>query len=274
MSRRPAWWLKVLAKTFPLSGGIVKATHLPLAGPLVKKLVVPILSGKNFNITYLPINRAIAGAGSSYLPLAIIEELIRSASSRAIIKRCTCRDGNHCANHSIELACIFLGDGAAEIDPAVSIHSGVEETIAHARACVENGLIPFAGRFKPDNFLWGVRDRGKLLTICFCCRCCCTIMNNRKFMPREIEESIIKLKGLSMAVDTARCTRCGTCAEHCFAGAATVNEGGAVIDRERCRGCGICATLCPEKAITATIDSVEEAIDELTGRISGIIQYR
>jgi UDP-glucose 4-epimerase len=267
-------WLKILAKTFPLSGGIVKATGWPVIGTVVKRLVVPLLSGKNFNITYIPINRQISGDRSSYLPSIILEKLIRESSHRAIIARCTCRDGNRCENHPVELACVMLGDGAAEIDPAVCRHTSVEETIAHARACVENGLIPFAGRFKPDNFLWGVKDRGRLLTICFCCSCCCTIMNNRKFMTPEMESSIVKLRGLVMTADLKQCTRCGDCARECFSGAIKITDEGAVIDPGKCRGCGRCASLCPENAVIASIESVDEAVMELTGRISRIINYR
>ena len=87
----------------------------------------------------------------------VLEELIRRSSHRVIIKRCTCRDHHKCKNHPIEDACILLGDGAAEIDPGVARHVSIDEAIAHMKSQVNDGLIPFAGRVRMDDFFWGVR---------------------------------------------------------------------------------------------------------------------
>jgi UDP-glucose 4-epimerase len=274
MSRRPEWWMRVLAKTFHMNERIIRSTRLPIIGRVVDWLLLLVLSGKNFNITYLPINKKVEGAGSTYIPIMVLEELIRSASHRAIIKRCNCRDGNNCKEHKVELACLLLGDGAAEIDTGVSVHASAEDTIAHARACIDNGLVPFVGRFKLDNMIWGVKDRGRLLTICFCCRCCCVIMNNKSFMPLASQDSIVKLRGLSMQVDPERCKGCKVCKENCFAGAIDFVDGFSTICQDRCKGCGQCEALCPEKAITASVASVDEAVEEVFGRIGSIINYR
>lgn len=52
-----------------------------------------------------------------------------------------------------------------------------------------------------------------------------------------------------LALDEARCVRCGRCAEVCPNGAHAVNADGHRIDRDRCRGCGECGDVCPAEAL-------------------------
>ena len=44
-------------------------------------------------------------------------------------------------------------------------------------------------------------------------------------------------------------------------------------DDQTCKGCGLCVSLCPEKAISVSIDSVDDAVAELQGRIRQRIDY-
>jgi len=161
MSRRPEWWLTVLAKIWPLTWISARLTTAPVIGKLVAALALPLFSKKNLNISYLPINLELSAPGSTPLPVAIVEELIRRSSHRVIIKRCTCRDAKQCVNHPVDYGCTLLGEGTREIDPRIARHVTVDEAIAHLHATVEDGLIPMTGRVKIDNFIWGVRDRGK-----------------------------------------------------------------------------------------------------------------
>lgn len=54
---------------------------------------------------------------------------------------------------------------------------------------------------------------------------------------------------LVAAVDTARCTGCGACAEACPMEAITV-DATATIETCNCTGCGLCVDECPQEAIT------------------------
>ena len=167
MSIRPAWWMTLQASMMPLVNKMLRETRTTVLGKLSGLFTVPLLSGKNFNITYLPINQQITGVGESLLPHLVLIELVKQSAHRAIIKRCTCRDGNRCEHHPIELGCLLLGEGAAEIDTGVSRHVSVDEALDHVDQCISSGLTPFTGRFKADDYIWGVRDRGKLLTRLF-----------------------------------------------------------------------------------------------------------
>ena len=150
----------------------------------------------------------------------------------------------------------------------------VKEALAHVHQCLADGLIPFAGRFKADNYLWGVKDRGRLLTVCFCCPCCCVIMSIARYMPQVTRDSIVKLQGFKLTIDAGCCTACGTCAAACFMEALKLENGRISYDESRCRGCGVCMSVCPNKAVSAAVDDLQAAVYDLQGRISSLIDYR
>ena len=271
MSKRPGWWLTVIAKIWPITWLSARWTQLPLIGPIVKVLALPTFSKKNLNISYIPVNRDIRGAGSSFLPSMVVEELISRSSHWAIIKRCTCRDAVQCREHPIDYGCIFLGEGAGEIDSRIAEHVTAEEAISHLRRALDDGLIPLIGRVKIDNYIWGVRDRGRLLTICLCCRCCCTILNSGRYLPQEAADSLVRLKGLRIRINPDSCNRCESCVQECFMGAMVLDEGELRWDENRCKGCGRCISACPEGALHAEVEDLDVAVDEVMGRITRMI---
>lgn len=273
MSRRPEWWLTVLAKLWPITWKSAMATQWPFVGGLIAKMALPFMSEKNFNVTHIPINVEIPGTDSSYLPTLILEELINRSAHRVIIKRCTCRDERKCRNHSIEAGCIQLGAGTEEIDPRIATHVSKEKAREHMQACVKDGLVPMIGRVKIDNLIWGVKDRGRLLAVCFCCPCCCTVLNSGKYLPNDVAGRIVRLKGLEIHTDHQKCTLCQTCLNVCFMGALSMVEGSIYRDETKCKGCGLCVSSCPTKAISPLITDIAEAIGELQNRIKTRINY-
>ncbi len=273
MSKRPSWWLTVLAKIWPITWNSAKATKWPVVGNLIARILLPTFSNKNLNISYIPINIEADGAVSTYLPKTIVEELIRRSAHRAIINRCTCRDAKQCENHPIDYGCTLLGEGTREIDPRIARHATVDEAIEHFRKTLDDGLIPMIGRVKIDNYIWGVRDRGKLLTICYCCRCCCTNLNSGKYWPGEAAKSIVRLRGLTIQVDHEKCVLCGDCVEECFMGAISIQDEKIVHDMDLCKGCGRCVSVCPQKATTADVEDPDRAIGEIMGRIRERVDF-
>ena len=273
MSRRPGWWLTVLAIIWPITWISARMTTWPVIGKVVAFFSLPLFTKNNFNVTYLPIKEEITGMGSTHIPKDIIEQAIRRSSHRVIINRCTCRDDRKCENHPIDYGCTLLGEGTKEIDPRIARHVSVEESIDHLNKTINDGLIPMIGRVKIDNFIWGVKDRGKLLTICHCCRCCCTILNSGKYFPEEARRSLVPFEGVKFVTDNDKCTLCGKCVEECFMAAISVTDERIVRDYDNCKACGRCITVCPEDAITAEIDSVEKAVDELMGRVRGLVDF-
>lgn len=273
MSRRPEWWLSVLARIWPVTWKSAMATQWPIIGGIVAKVALPLMSEKNFNVTHIPINTEISGVENSYLPTLILEELINRSAHRVIIKRCTCRDERKCEHHSIESGCIQLGAGTEEIDSRIAYHATKAEAIEHMKGCVDDGLVPMIGRVKVDNLIWGVKDRGRLLAVCFCCRCCCTVLNSGKYLPNEVSNRIVRLKGLKIQTDHQTCNLCMSCIDSCFMNALSLVEGKIHRDDRQCKGCGLCVSNCSENAISPIIEDVDEAIEELQTRIKNRINF-
>jgi len=270
MSKRPEWWLALLAKIWPLTWISAQACQWPVVGPLIAKASIPFFSGRNLNISYLPINEELDG-GSTLLPIRVVEEFIERSSHRVILKRCTCRDARQCENHPVDLGCMLLGEGTRHIDPRIVHHISREEAVAHLHRCVTDGLVPMIGRVKIDNLIWGVPDEGKMLTICFCCSCCCTLWTSGKYLPREAAASMVRLKGLEMKVDHDECRLCGTCVGECNMAAISIVGDRVVHDMTKCIGCGWCVTVCPWTAITPEIKDVDDALGELRTRIETLV---
>ena len=273
---RPRWWLTFLAKVWPVTGVSAKATQLPIIGKFLAVMVIPLFSGRNFNVSYIPINEELKSPESLHLPLMVLEELIRRSAHRVTIKRCHCRESKGCKHYPIENACLHLGQGTAEHHPWIADSLSVDEAIEHARHMVGLGLTPMIGRVRMDNILYGVPDRGKLLTVCFCCHCCCTVMASAKYFPQKAKDSIVRLKGMRITVDAEKCKDCRSweCLDGCIVKAFTFEGGQVMHDAQRCKGCGWCVSLCPHKAVRAEVADLTAAVEEVIGRIESMVNYR
>jgi len=268
MSKRPGWWLDFLKLIWPMNRLSAKATQWPVIGRLLTPIVTPLFTGNNFNISYVPVNARVPEPQNAILPKRLIEEIIRRSSYRVILKRCSCRDSAHCRTYPVQDACLLLGDEARAVDPRIARHASVEETLSHLHAMLGRGLIPMVGRVLMDNYFYGIPNTGRLLTICFCCPCCCTILKSARYFPSEVNRSLVRLKGVSITVDEKKCRGCGNCADSCLLGAITMREGAPARDDTLCKGCGHCASVCPEGAVTLSLASADESVAELMGRIS------
>jgi UDP-glucose 4-epimerase len=267
MAWRPSWWLDFLKIFWPLAHLGAKATNLPVAGKAITSLARPIFNEDNFTITYIPVNANIPPAANTILTQGIIAELIRRSAHRVIVRRCTCRDAKGCQHYPVEDGCLLLGFETVNVRPEVARHISVEEALRHADKMLALGLTPMTGRVRLDELLYGVPNRRRMMTVCFCCPCCCAVLNSAKYFPDEFRSSIIKLHGTRILVDMGKCRHCGACAEACFMEAIALNNGSVLHDHDRCIGCGHCTTACPEGAVRLELDDPEAAIDELMGRI-------
>ena len=275
MSRRPTWWLPFLAKVWPITGVSAKATQIPIIGKILSAMVLPLFSGRNFNISYLPINEELKSPESVYLPLLVLEELIKRSAYRVTINRCHCRDSKGCKDYPIENACLLMGQGTMEIEPWIAKPLSVDEAIEHARHMVGLGLTPMIGRVLMYNIFYGIPNSGKLLTVCFCCHCCCTVMSSAKYFPQKAMDSIVRLKGMKITVDEEICKDCRSweCLDGCIVKAFTFDGGRVFHDAEKCKGCGWCVSLCPHKAVRAEVADMNAAVEEVIGRIESMINY-
>lgn len=157
----------------------------------------------------------------------------------------------------MDVACLFLGKGALEIDPSVAREALIEESLAHVQKALKAGLVPYVGKSRMDATTFGITDRDRLMPICFCDECCCIMRYGRYFSARLRSQRIMHMiEGLSIEVDSEVCVGCGTCVKHCFIDIMKVVDGTAVIGKG-CAGCGRCAVACPNSAIKMSLDDPE-----------------
>jgi ferredoxin len=230
----------------------------------------PWLRPAKTDMRWLPINQDIEMPEDTPMPLAVLDGLIEKASHRVVYDYCGCRVAYRCEDYPLEIGCLLMGDSAMEANPRVSHEVDVDEAKALARKAVDAGLVPIIGKARIDNALFHIKDRGRLVTVCFCCECCCITRNIRHLPIDKVEPLFPPLESVTIEVGE-ECVGCGKCAEHCYVEAITVQDKRAVIS-EYCRACGRCATVCPNDAITVSLtdpDFVEKTIE----RIGSYVKY-
>ncbi len=203
--------------------------------------------------SFIPVKVDVERPGSVALPGAAVERLIEESPFRFILDRCLCRSLEMCRHYPEDLGCLFLGEGAREIESSLGREATVEEALAHHRKALSLGLIPMVGKVRWDSIWLGVRKADQLLTICHCCDCCCYFKLYRH-LPQEAAAGLQKLEGLEVRV-TDDCDGCGICVDRCFIKAMRVEAGKAAPGKE-CRGCGRCAAVCPKRAVKILIPTM------------------
>jgi len=224
------------------------------------------------DMRWLPTNEDIELPLGAPAPLDLLDRLIEETSHRVIFDACGCRTARRCQRHPIEIGCLLMGDSALESPPSVRREVGISEAREHVARAVESGLVPMVGKARVDNYIFGVKERHRLLTACFCCDCCCISRYERHFPVNKLDEMFPSLDGLTLEVGGA-CDGCAgraeSCADRCYIGAIEVRGGRAVIT-EKCRGCGRCAVFCPTGAIKVSItdgDFVAESYERIRAHV-------
>lgn len=229
----------------------------------------PWIQPHKTDMRWLPINEDIELPGDTPMPAELLHRIIDEASTHVVVDYCPCR-GN-CESYPREIGCLLMGSSAVEVKRFPFHEVSAAEAHRHADMAIEAGLVPIIGKARVDNFFFDVPDRRKLLTVCFCCECCC-VTRFEAFLPlKHLEPMQGTLEGLTVTVDEAACTGCGRCVKSCYVRAISIRSGTAVIN-EYCRACGRCAGACPTGAITVRIAS-EEYIEKALEQIRTYVDY-
>jgi ferredoxin len=237
---RPAWQIKIITLFWPWRNFMAKMVGWPIFSHWLGKVF------KGDKAHFIPVRVELDRPINTPLASQVVEKLIRESSFRFILNRCLCRSLEPCVHFSAKIGCLFLGEGAREVNPSLGKEASVDEALAHHRQAVAQGLIPMAGNLRWDSLWLGVKKADQLLTICHCCDCCCYFKLYRH-LPQEAARGLQKLEGLEVRVESA-CDGCGICVERCFIQAMVLKGGRAVVG-ESCRGCGRCAAVCPRDAV-------------------------
>jgi len=244
------WYSRVMIAGINLAA---RSLHIPVLGPLLKKLVFMDQPDKKFTQSYtFNLNHNLDEADKNQnvvLPIDLIRKAIEDSEFRAIMDKCLCRSGNKCKNFDSGLGCIFLGRGAVStVRNGIAREATVEDALAHLEKAANLGLAGMSMWIELENYVWGIKeeDRHRWLEICFCCTCCCLALSNIKKMPPDIQQRF-KAMGWK-ATCTSGCNGCGICETSCPMGAISLIDNSVSIS-DICLGCGICSFKCPEEAI-------------------------
>ena len=254
----------ILVALWPLGKVQHRFSGLPLIGPLLASY-----DPADSEAVLIPIHQEIRGTESVVLPYPLLRPLIERASARTILHHCPCRQGEHCQTYPRDIGCLLLGDGGAAIDPARGRPATVEQALAHMGRATAAGLVPTILHSAFDAYLFDIPYR-KMLAICFCCDCCCTIRHGLRLAPDAYLDTVQRLPGLTVRAGSA-CVGGGTCVAVCPTGAISLGtgQGGRVahVDDGLCAGCGRCVVACPQQAMELCYDGQGDVLERLLSRI-------
>ncbi len=234
--------------------------------PGIGSILSPAFSPKIHQVTMLPVNEPIPQGEQTVLPYTLLQGLVEHSSARFIMNECVCRSQEHCRSHPVDLGCLFLGDGAARIHPSLGRLCDVDEARVHLQRGMQSGLYPLVAHTVLDALTLGIPYK-RMLTVCFCCECCCLVQRGLRRGPASLLKVVQALPGLQVRVDEG-CSACGNCIEACPVGAISMNHSAAQISSV-CKGCGICLKACPEGAIQLNMEGETDLIEAFTERIRG-----
>jgi len=225
--------------------------------PGIGSVLSPLFSTKIHQVTMIPVNEAITQGDQIALPYSLLEWLVESASARFIMMECVCRRHENCQTHPIDMGCLFLGDGAAQIHPSLGRKCDTEEAKRHIQRGLENGLYPLIAHTMIEAVSLGISYK-RMLTVCFCCECCCLVHRGLRKGPKSLFQVVQRMPGLRITVEED-CTSCSACIKKCPVVAISLNHRGAEISNA-CKGCGICIVACPANAIRMEIEGKNDML--------------
>lgn len=245
--------------------------------------IQPWMNPKKNSMTYLPISykpekpvkiisvKESAGESSSeILPPRIVHDFIEKAEYHVIMDRCGCRLAGECDHFTADIGCLFMGETALKLPHGVSRRVTKEQAHRHVERAIGVGLVPVVGKIRVDNFIFLTPDKNRLLSVCFCCHCCC-MMGAFKHLPGDhLDNVMTPLEGVYIEV-TDDCNACGTCLETCIFDAIVI-ENGRARHTAQCRACGRCVTYCPQDAVKISIENPETFTEAVKMRIESYIK--
>jgi UDP-glucose 4-epimerase len=235
---------------------------------LTRKLVESSLgvTPENNEAVIVPVGEVIRGGESVVLPYQYLLPLVERASGHFILGRCPCRNAESCTTAPHDFGCLFLGEAVMMLPERVGQQTDTDGALAHMERALAYGLVPMIVHASFDAEMLSLPYE-KMLTVCFCCDCCCTVRNHLRLGPSSFDDTVHRMPGLQVMIG-AECNSCGECHSVCPVSAIWFGEdGNSEIDLARCKGCGLCVQVCPQEAPVLVLDQDVDVLARLTERI-------
>ena len=238
---------------------------LPLVGQLLSRIWVREGSDANW---FIPVAEPVTAGKEYVLPGEIVARLLRATDGIFAMSACPCRTAFKCKDHPRGLGCLQLGPAVRGIPADVGGIISLQEALHHLQTGLSAGLTPTILHIESQADTFEV-DKAGLLSICFCCECCCDVRLLLRDGPdRYWDQYSNRLPGIELVVGD-RCTLCGDCLSACYGGERVIEMGARhALINDRCIGCGLCIPVCPEGAIEMRIAPDIDLVSELLDRVS------
>lgn len=253
--------------------GKIKAfrDHFPWMNPRKNSMTyLPVSYAAESIPRAIPIGESIGESESTILPSKIVHDFIDKARYHVVMDHCGCRLAGECEHFTADIGCLFMGETALTLPHGVSRRVTRDQAHRHVERAVGVGLVPVVGKIRVDNFIFLTPDQNRLLSVCFCCHCCC-MMGAFKYLPgSHLDHVMTPLEGVTLEV-TDDCIGCGKCIETCIFDAIRV-ENGKARHTSQCRACGRCVSYCPRNAVKIGINNPDTSIAAAARRIESYVQ--
>jgi len=178
-----------------------------------------------------------------------IRAIVQNTSDQIVIINCICRQlmdtiGMSCRLSDLRETCVTLGDTAQSF-----LEKGIGRVIS------KDDMFSLLEKFEEKGFVVQPENNRKPEFVCFCCGCCCGVLNMIKKFPKPAE---MYESNYYASVDADTCAGCGTCTKRCQMGAISMQDEKAVVDINRCIGCGLCTSTC--KTGSAVLNKKEKTV--------------
>jgi Pyruvate/2-oxoacid:ferredoxin oxidoreductase delta subunit len=213
----------------------------------------------------IPIQETISGTENAVLPYQILEPIVKKASGHMLLNHCPCRNGEGCSMYPPNFGCLFLGEAVKDVSDQIGKQTNIAGAMGHVEQALAMGLVPMIVHASFDAALISVPYH-KMLAVCFCCDCCCTVRHHLRLGPSTFDDTMQRLPGLSVTIAKS-CTACGECHGRCPVHAIDFKDGISVIDQALCKGCGVCAAICPQDAPRLHMNDATDVVETLMERI-------